>query len=59
MFFRRPTETFEPEGTVYVLTNNLVPKLGDSRRVFFEIDKENPRAFHNVWDTKNTLIFQG
>jgi len=55
LFSRRPTEIYE--GRIYVLTNNLIPKLGDSRRVFFEFGEEK-RAFDNFWDTNNTLIFK-
>ena len=55
-FSSQPTEVYE--GTIHVLTNNLVPKLGDSRRVFLELDGER-RAFDNFWDTNDTLIFKG
>jgi len=55
-FSSKPTETYE--GTIYVLTNNLVPASGDSRRVFFEFGGKT-RAFDNFWDTNNTLIFKG
>jgi len=54
-FSRQPTDIYE--GTIYVLTNNLVPESGDSRRVFFEVGGQK-RAFDNVWDTNNTLIFK-
>jgi len=54
-FSMQPTEIYE--GTIYVLTNNLVPKSGDSRRVFFEFGGQK-RAFDNFWDMNNTLIFK-
>jgi len=54
-FSRQPTDIYE--GTIYVLTNNLVPESGDSRRVFFEFGEEK-RAFDNFWDTNDTLIFK-
>ena len=55
-FSSQPTEIYK--GTIYVLTNNLDLKFGDSRRVFFEFGGK-PRAFDNFWDTNNTLIFKG
>ncbi len=55
-FSSQPTEIYK--GTIYVLTNNLDLKFGDSRRVFFEFGGK-PRAFDNFWDTNKTLIFKG
>jgi len=54
-FRSQPTEIYK--GTIYVLTNNLVPESGDSRRVFFEFGGKT-RAFDNFWDANNTLIFK-
>jgi hypothetical protein len=48
-FSCRPTEKYE--GTIYVLTNN-------SYRIFFEFGG-SLRAFDNVWDTNDLLIFRG
>jgi len=50
-FSRQPTEKYE--GTIYVLTNNLDPESGHSRRVFFEFGGQK-RAFDNFWDTNKT-----
>jgi hypothetical protein len=45
----KPTERYE--GTIYVLTNN-------SHHVFFEFGG-SLRAFDNVWNTNDVLIFRG
>ena len=53
-FNLQPVEDVEHNGsTIYVLTND-----SDSRRVFLEIDKRF-RAFDNVCNVNNTLIFKG
>jgi hypothetical protein len=55
-FEGRPTEDLK--GKIYVLTNNLVPESGTSRRVFFDFGGTT-RAFDNFWDANNTLVFRG
>ena len=47
-FSCQPTERYE--GTIYVLTNN-------SHHIFFEFG--SLRAFDNVWNTNDVLIFRG
>ena len=53
-FRTRPTETYLEKGRISVLTD----KLGQAGRVFLKTAKTT-RAFGNVWDLKDAIIFKG